>query len=521
MATKKYNIIFLLIIIILCILMSFAFPQQPKYLNSHNQFISNGVIEGYSTEITPYKTQLLQKQQNIKRNWGITFTVKINSIANDNQWRQIIGITPDNNGADKRFFGAWLYPNSNNIYFRTATLSSWDDNIFDQSFPLKIGNQYRFYVISNLSDKGDTQNIIVQVTNITDNIPTKQIANVMLNAPLYISSTGSKLGLQPAQIDTPNINIYTSYSSFLPIDGTIKDVVFASSVNYPILAVNLENSINKLNMDANANIREGLDNIGGTGNNGYISGITPPTTLKDSNGSTITIQAPVNYEPIVTTIAGKSGAAKQLCATSVINTTDASFGWISTYGYNYPISFNANGSVASSVPICSPDDLYTIQTVILKQLNDFNSDYSNFIKYKYNKQHEVAGDKSQKLTYVGLDDAAANTKYKDKKTIDSLDGYALLSKNLQTYSNLLKANKAYYPNPDQSKTDLESIDPYILAETHKKILEERNQLDAKLFELNNIQNTVAGESKMTTDSSIYITLLLTTLATSIVYFVFI
>ena len=45
--------------------MSFAFPQQPKYLNSHNQFISNGVIEGYSTEITPYKTQLLQKQQNI------------------------------------------------------------------------------------------------------------------------------------------------------------------------------------------------------------------------------------------------------------------------------------------------------------------------------------------------------------------------------------------------------------------------------------------------------------------------
>lgn len=519
MATKTYNITFILILILIIILLwVFMIPIQPSYYNLSNKTLLEGAAN-ISSEIKP---ELLKDTISLEKHWGISFTVQLNNIPKDGRWHQIIGITPSENADDKRFFAVWHWPNSNMLHIRTATINNDNDEIIGRGAPIDVGKLYRFDVTATLTDAGDKQNIIVYMTNLSGNGQRSQIANVMLSAPRYISGSASQLGLRNGQIDTPQVYMFGNYNNWPRFDGILKEVVSAKGTNDPILLSNLDNERQKIvsqtkpprqgfNTMTDA-YREGLTNIGGLGNNGNIPGITPPTNSVNPSPA-------VNYTPF--TIRNTN---QLLCEKSIVQPTDPSFNWISQYGYNYPIEFGSNGSVTKSVPICSPDDLYSIQNEILKQLNDFNEYYANFMIYKYNNYHSARGDTTKPLDYEGIDADTATGRYAGKTQVTDLQQYIDLSGNLQKYNDLLKANKAYYPNPENPsdpETDLSRIDPTVLAEKHRNILDKRNKLDTKLFELNNVQNSAAGESKMNMDSSIYVTLLWTTLATSIIYFMFV
>lgn len=542
MATNKYNITFILILVlIIIVLWSFmTIGSSYKYYNLSKTPIIEGATE-FTTEFKKNSpVSLIQDEVLLQKHWGLSFTVKTNGIITDNQWHQVIGVTPYPDARDNRFLGVWFWPNTSVLHIRTATLDSWNDDIKDlHELPLEFNKEYRIDIISNLTNSGDKQNIVVYLTNITDKQQIRQIANKQMAAPKFISTKGSKLQLIPGQIDVDKVYTFSTYNScWLPIDGSIKDVVFVSGLNDPIVPSNLTDAINYNRAKAaqqtqtqtktqtfttmSGSTMEGLTNIGGIGNNGNVPGFTPP--IPPTNG--VPVSSPLgDYKPIWIEDKKSSTGTRELCTTSVIQPTDPSYNWIAQYGYNYPIEFNnSNGQPTKTVPICSPDDLYLIQTKILDEINNFNKTYADFIAYQYNVKHSVAGDTTPKLKYPsGMTESTASAKFSGK-LVTNLQEYINLSQDLETYNNLLKANKAYYPNPENpnnSKSDLKHMDPIILGHIHKEIVDKRNELDTKLFELNNVQNSAAGESKMNMDSSIYVTLLWTTLATSIIYFMFV
>lgn len=588
MALKKYNITFIIILVLIIVfLWWFSFTKNTYHYYNINQ---RPLIEGAATDIlgsynintefnaTP--SLLLLDNIKLQKHWGLSFTIKINSIKDD--WQQIIGITPDKNGADKRFFMAFLCPNSNNLFLRTSTVSSWDENIIscEENISVPIGQDIRIDVIATINQSD--QNIAVYMTNLKSNENPRQIKNINIDLPNYSTAQG-----------TNKLYAYTSYKNNTnTIDGIIRNIVFVSSTNNQIELADLRNAINKLasgeyiqtfttmtpaELSSSTNpprqisddlpkvwlggsqqpprqqsdglwdnksglqfsyispyatgvTKEGLTNIGGLGNK----------TTSDISSSSI--QNASGYTAI------KDDNNNDICAKSIVQSTDSSYNlnYISQYGYNYPLQFSGS-TVTKSVPICSPDDLYLIQKQILKKLNKFNQEYTNLMTYAYNTKHDISGDNVSKLSYVkevydtNIDPSNDNidtqiyNKYKDYVTNSGNDYYVNLNgtngltsyndlvTSLTTYNNLLIANKMYYPDPEDpsnNRTRLSNIDPEILGNMHQTIIKERSDLDAKLFELNNIQNSIAGESKITMDSSVYVTILMTTLATSILYYVF-
>jgi len=540
MATNKYNITFIVILVlIIIVLWSFmTIGSSYKYYNLSKTPIIEGATE-FSTEINKSPKTMVADSVPLQKHWGITFTVKLNGIPTYQGagWPQIVGVSPYSDGGDRRFFGAWLYPNSTVLHIRTATVNGDNEEIKDlHDFPLEINKEYRIDVISNLTNSGDKQNVVVYLTNITDKKQIRQIINKQMAAPRFISKKGSNLDLINGQIDVDKVYIFSSYNNHnQTTGGIVKDVAFVSGVNDPIVPSNLTDAINYNRAKAaqlsktqtfttmSGSTMEGLTdltNIGGIGNNGNVPGLTPP--IPPTNG--VPVSNTLQYTPIWIEDKKSSTGKKDLCTTSVVQPTDPSYNWIGQYGYNYPIEFSPSGQPTKTVPICSPDDLYLIQTKILDEINRFNSTYADFIAYQYNVKHSVAGDTTPKLKYPsGMTESTASAKFSGK-LVTNLQEYINLSQDLETYNNLLKANKAYYPNPENpnnSKSDLKHMDPIILGHIHKEIVDKRNELDTKLFELNNVQNSAAGESKMNMDSSIYVTLLWTTLATSIIYFMFV
>jgi hypothetical protein len=208
------------------------------------------------------------------------------------------------------------------------------------------------------------------------------------------------------------------------------------------------------------------------------------------------------------------------------------------------------------VPVCTDDEIYQIQEVILKKLNKFNADYSNYVIYRFNKSHQLPGDQTKPLNYT--DDKGEvvyytpdvqhtfDTKYASTPSANSLSSYNDLLKSLNTYDMILQANKYYRPDPANPKlqtlsnyytpgtniatpemknnndTVLANRDPngYLLPK-HREIVKLRGELDEKLMEFNNTKNSVFGESKLQMDASIYVTILWTTLASAVVYFTFV
>jgi hypothetical protein len=494
MATNKNNILFITILVIIVLLLFiFIIP-------------TTNTIEGLNKNefIPTNNTQLFTQPIPLKSNMGVTFTMKLNSGYNGN-WQQILGVTPYQNGSDKRIFGAWLCPWSNTVHFRTATMSNDNDNISDCNVQVPVNQYIRFDILFNLNSDANTQHILAYQTNTSvKNSAANKVAEVNLNRPYYSPRNGYNQSW-----------VQTTYNNWGTFNGTLTDVAVITGDD-PISITNLQNATN-YNASINgfttmSDGKEGLTNIGGIGSNGGIPYVAPVTPA-------IPTQPPKNYTAV------KDSNGKDLCTTSVVQVGDANLGLISSNGYNYNVNIGSDMKTKGSVPICSPDDLYLVQNQILKELNNFNSEYSDYMTYRYNMKHSVAGDTSQPLNYQdgGKDNAPYSDKFKNIKDVRDLPTYKQLNIDLQTYGNLLTANQKYYPDPETKdpNSGLSNLDPINLDFKHNDIVKMRNDLDAKLFELNNVQGSVAGSSKMEMDGSIYATILWTTLATSLVYFIFI
>jgi hypothetical protein len=179
----------------------------------------------------------------------------------------------------------------------------------------------------------------------------------------------------------------------------------------------------------------------------------------------------------------------------------------------------------TKVPICPPDDIYKIGDIILKKINAFNAEYVNFITFKYNSKHTGNGDTSPQLNYPSsVDIAVLTTKYTNITNVEDLPSYKDLKTSLDIYDKLLAANTAYYPK-DSSFLASDKLKfrnkEWDRNKFHDVLMEYRNNLDNKLFELNNNVNSIHSETKLQMDSGIYITILWTTLATSLVYYMFV
>ena len=253
-------------------------------------------------------------------------------------------------------------------------------------------------------------------------------------------------------------------------------------------------------------------------------------------------------------------SGKKICEFSTLNKNDPMADLLApNLNMNLPIDSSKKqirSNSAKQAPVCTDDEIYQLQTVILKKLNAFNAEYSNYIIYKFNNSHQLPGDQTKKLnytddngnvvTYTPTAQQKYDTKYTKTQSASDLSTYKDLMTNLQTYDSVLQVNQMYRMDPtnpmlknlsnyytpgtqnatpqmkNNHDTELSNRDPLnYLVPKHQQITKLRSDLDNKLLELNNNSISVFGESKIQMDASIYVTILWTTLATAVVYYTFV
>ena len=140
-------------------------------------------------------------------------------------------------------------------------------------------------------------------------------------------------------------------------------------------------------------------------------------------------------------------SGKRICAFSTIKKNDPMTSLLApNLNMNLPIEFNKKhitSNAAKQAPVCTDDEIYQLQTIILKNLNAFNSEYSNYIIYKFNNSHQLPGDQTKKLnytdengnvvTYTQTAQQKYDTKYTKTNSANDLSTYKDLMTNLQTY----------------------------------------------------------------------------------------
>ena len=161
--------------------------------------------------------------------------------------------------------------------------------------------------------------------------------------------------------------------------------------------------------------------------------------------------------------------------------------------------------------------IYNKELEVLDKLNAFNTAYARFRKCNYYDTYPTAGRLDD---YTCLDGDANGNKYRallgdsNSGLIKAIDEYQAL---LESYT----INDAKNPNAvyNESSYPLPTVDE--IKRKHKALVKRRADLDNKLNELNNSSNSIYTQSRLNTDSTIYATLLWTTLATSLVYYLFV
>lgn len=134
------------------------------------------------------------------------------------------------------------------------------------------------------------------------------------------------------------------------------------------------------------------------------------------------------------------------------------------------------------------------QAILIGHLNDFNKKYADFINCKYsNPECPTLGQKE-------LDMEAA------KRIVVGFTGQPF------TNSGVMKN----YLSPSEYDSSLKNM-----VIMHTDVVNTRADLDLKLKELNEKSDSKFADNKNQLDSSIYKNVLMTILATSIIYFVFI
>ena len=175
-------------------------------------------------------------------------------------------------------------------------------------------------------------------------------------------------------------------------------------------------------------------------------------------------------------------------------------------GFTNEYSPLADGSYSSQ-------DLRNMESELLKELNDFNREYSNYKKYIYNNRHNVTGDTSVKFSQTGPTD------FPNLQIGGSLNEnpiYKNILKDLQIFNHALDVTVNLSTIDGQPENNMNNVE-----KTQNTVVNMRQSLDYKLLELNELENSLAVENKQKVLSSMYANILWTGLATSIVYYLFV
>jgi hypothetical protein len=177
------------------------------------------------------------------------------------------------------------------------------------------------------------------------------------------------------------------------------------------------------------------------------------------------------------------------------------------------MSNNPTGGLPTS-PTYTAADLRNMEAILLKKLDKFNTEYSNYMKYLYNMRHNVAGDTSPQFKHPN-NSPITTSDFSDLNVNQPVGLSAIyidLSNTLQEFINMLNyMNNHPKPPAAKSANELQSYDAMIV--------KMRKDLDRKLFELNEIENSFAKDSRQHVDANVLINVMWTAFATSLVYYI--
>ena len=361
------------------------------------------------------------------KNMAISFQTTLNKPNSSNNWQQVLGITTDPCGTDKRIFGVFLGGDSKSGLYL-------DTSINNGTTP----TDYSAKNIKNLATFQSTMGKNMRV-DILCNF-NQQKHEIYVNGNLV----EKKSIIEGAFFSTGNAYVFTSFNEFLNADGNLHDVVVLTSESRTF----------------------------------KIEDLTNATTHID---------------------------------TSLRNTSNEK-------------SMQPEGFTGSYAPLddgsYSMKDIRSMESEILQQLNGFNQGYANYIKFLYNQRHNQTGDTATKFILTdnsgnAISDAEFSKSTQIYAKINESDTYKNLVKDLQVFNEALKYNAPVDLSYNGTAPSIESME-----KTRNELANIRTNLDRQLTELNETEGTLYMQNYNDGRGQTFKVILLTTLATSLVYYTF-
>lgn len=159
-------------------------------------------------------------------------------------------------------------------------------------------------------------------------------------------------------------------------------------------------------------------------------------------------------------------------------------------------------------------DLRNMEADLLQKLDKFNNEYSNYMKYLYNMRHNTAGDTS--IQFKNPNNSPITVSDFSDLNLNQPIGFSAIYIDLYTtLQNFIYALNVFnnQPHPSAVKTanELQTFD--------ETIIKTRLELDHKLYELNEVENSLSRESSHHMRADVLFNILWTALATSLVYYI--
>jgi len=169
-----------------------------------------------------------------------------------------------------------------------------------------------------------------------------------------------------------------------------------------------------------------------------------------------------------------------------------------------------NGSYATQ-------DLRNMESELVLELNNFNKQYSYYKKYMYNNRHNVSGDTTQPFLKDN-NSPIGPADFPDLNInvpLNEITIYKNLLNDLNSFNHALSVSVNLSTN--------KGIDGDVagMMKTQNDLVQMRQKLDANLFELNEVEGSMANDSMRSMYSTIFANILWTSIATSMVYLVFV
>jgi len=168
----------------------------------------------------------------------------------------------------------------------------------------------------------------------------------------------------------------------------------------------------------------------------------------------------------------------------------------------------------------TPQDLRNMEAELIQELNNFNKQYSYYKKYMYNNRHSVTGDTSQ----LFLKDDKTPIGPADFPNLDiniplkEIDIYKNLLSDLNTFNQALNASVNLHTLQAEAG---HTGDIGAMQLRESEVVNMRQSLDTKLRELNEVEGSMVNDNRKNMNSTIFANILWTTVATSLVYLVFV